>query len=140
MRKTIASLFILLAITTSSCSSESSDPQPATTTINFFSTDNTVSKETVLSWPAKFCSLTIGMSRKEVQAIMGTPTSTFSDSNANQDEWDGYNVNVTAFYDINDNVQQLDDSTGTSKLPCDVIRSNKQLRGRMWRPSSEQLF
>ena len=122
MRKIIALLFVVVSVSTSSCSSKSSGAQSATTTINFLSTDNTVSKETVLGWPAKFCSLAIGMSRKEVQAIMSKPTSTFADSNSNQDEWDGYNVHVTAFYDINDNVQQLDDSTGTSKLPCDGIR------------------
>jgi hypothetical protein len=81
-----------------------------------------VPKEVVASWPEKFCSLVIGMTRDEVQAVMGAPTSSFSDSSANQDEWDGYEVSVTAFYDIDDMVQQLDDSTGTSDLPCESSR------------------
>jgi hypothetical protein len=81
-----------------------------------------VPKDVVQAWPGKFCSLTIGMSRDEVHQVMGPPTSSFSDSSANQDEWDGYDVSVTAFYDINDKVQQLDDSTGTSALPCESSR------------------
>lgn len=81
-----------------------------------------VPKDVVQTWPDKFCSLTIGMTRDEVLRVMGQPTSSFSDSSANQDEWDGYDVSVTAFYDINDKVQQLDDSTGTSGLPCESPR------------------
>ena len=81
-----------------------------------------VPKEVVLEWPEKFCSLEIGMTRSEVRAIMGTPTQSYSDSSLNQDEWDGYNVGVTAFYDIDDRVEQLDDSIGTSGLSCDETR------------------
>lgn len=72
----------------------------------------------VKSWLAKFCSLEPGMTRTEVREVMGEPTESFNDSTANQDSWSGYNVNVTAFYDIDDRVEQLDDSTGTSNLPC----------------------
>lgn len=82
-----------------------------------------VPKDVVQAWPEKFCSLQVGMSRDEVREVMGQPTSSYSDSSFNQDEWDGYNVSVTAFYDINDRVQQLDDSTGTSELPCADSRS-----------------
>lgn len=76
-------------------------------------------KAEVRAWPAKFCSLKEGMTRDQVREIMGTPTSEYFGADANQDEWDGYHVSVTAFYDIDDRVQQLDDSTGTSELPCD---------------------
>jgi hypothetical protein len=81
-----------------------------------------VPKDVVQSWPAKFCTIQIGMTRAEARAIMGTPTSFFADSSSNQDEWDGYNVSATAFYDLDDKVQQLDDSTGTSELPCESSR------------------
>lgn len=76
-------------------------------------------KAEVRAWPAKFCSLEKGMTRDEVRAVMGEPTEEYSGPDANQDQWDGYEVNVTAFYDIDDRVLQLDDSTGTSNLPCD---------------------
>lgn len=76
-------------------------------------------KTEVKAWPAKFCSLKEGMTRDQVREVMGEPTSEYFGADANQDEWDGYHVSVTAFYDIDDRVQQLDDSTGTSELPCD---------------------
>ncbi len=81
-----------------------------------------VPKEIVKNWPIKFCTLSIGMNRNETHAVMGAPTSSFADSSSNQDEWDGYNVSVTAFYDVDDKVRQLDDSTGTSELPCESSR------------------
>lgn len=43
---------------------------------------------------------------------------TDKDSASNQDTWEGDNVDVTAFYDDDGKVRQLDDSTGESKLPC----------------------
>lgn len=81
-----------------------------------------VPKEVVKAWPEKFCSVEIGMTKDEVRAIMGAPTQSYSDSSLNQDEWDGYNVGVTAFYDIDDRVEILADSIGTSGLPCEAAR------------------
>lgn len=85
-------------------------------------TVRTVPKETVRAWPEKFCSLKLGMKREQVRQIMGEPTSSYSDSNNNQDQWEGYGVNLTAFYDIDDEVKQLDDSTDTANLPCEQNR------------------
>jgi hypothetical protein len=81
-----------------------------------------VPKEVVKTWPEKFCSVEIGMTKDEVRSIMGAPTQSYSDSSFNQDEWDGYSVGVTAFYDIDDRVEILADSIGTSGLPCEATR------------------
>jgi len=128
----VLGLFVMLLVSCGSDSSSGSETtqdtesQPVTEVVETYPLNEfgqpDVPKEVVASWPAKFCSLAIGMSRDEVRAIMGEPTSSFSDSSANQDEWDGYEISVSAFYDINDKVQQLDDSTGTSNLPCESSR------------------
>ena len=126
-------LFLILAASSCGGSSKSSDSSESTTAQEQIAkVDDTyplndygqpiVPKDVVQSWPAKFCTVQIGMTRAEARAIMGTPTSFFSDSSSNQDEWDGYNVSVTAFYDMDDKVMQLDDSTGTSELPCESPR------------------
>ena len=135
MYKKVCIVVVLLVFATVSCggSSKSSDSSESTTAQEQIAkVDDTyplneygqpiVPKDVVQSWPAKFCTVQIGMTRAEARAIMGTPTSFFSDSSSNQDEWDGYNVSVTAFYDMNDKVQQLDDSTSTSDLPCESSR------------------
>jgi hypothetical protein len=55
---------------------------------------------------------------------MGLPNVVFASSSSNQDSWSGYNVDLTAFYDINDIAIQLQDSTGTSGLACEEVRTN----------------
>jgi hypothetical protein len=129
----VTGLSLVLAASSCGGSSKSSDISESTTDQEQIAkVDDTyplndygqpiVPKDVVNSWPAKFCTIQIGMTRAEARAIMGTPTSFFVDSSSNQDEWDGYNVSVTAWYDIDDKVQQLADATGTSELPCESNR------------------
>jgi len=121
----IVALAVALAVTGCGQSSE----EKASSTVQKALEDagmqvpDTVSKETVKEWPAKFCSLTVGMTRDEAVAVMGKPTSSYNDSTANQDTWEGWGIDLTAFYDIDDHVNQLDDSTGEANLPCDKTRS-----------------
>jgi hypothetical protein len=135
MKKKVLVVGLVLAVATTACGggSKSSDSAASTTAQEeLVKVDDSyplnksgqpiVPKDVVKNWPGKFCTIQIGMTRAEARAIMGTPTSFFADSSANQDEWDGYNVSVTAFYDIADKVKQLDDSTSTSELPCESSR------------------
>ena len=133
MRVRIAGVLLVFAAVSCGGSSKSSDSSESKTAQEQVAkVDDTyplndygqpiVPKDVVQTWPAKFCTVQIGMTRAEARAIMGTPTSFFADSSSNQDEWDGYNVSVTAFYDMDDKVQQLDDSTSTSDLPCESSR------------------
>ena len=80
--------------------------------------DESVTKAVVRTWPARFCSLKLRMSRSEVRKVMGKPTSSYSNSAENQDQWSGWGIELTAFYDMNDKARQLDDSTGEADLPC----------------------
>jgi hypothetical protein len=57
-----------------------------------------VSSETALAWPESFCRLDEGMTREEVRAIMGQPTSEFLDESS-QDQYQAYQFNITIFYD-----------------------------------------
>ena len=82
----------------------------------------TVSKEVARGWPTKFCSLTVGMTRDEIRAVMGEPSETYNDSSANQDQWKGWDLELTAFYNIDDVSISLDDSVGTANLPCGQSR------------------
>lgn len=67
------------------------------------------SKPEVESWPAKWCTVQIGMTRAQVKQIMGQPTSEFgADTSTPQASWSAYDYDFTAFFDINDNVKQLD--------------------------------
>lgn len=56
-----------------------------------------VSVETALAWPAKFCELREGMTRGEVRAIMGEPTTEFLDESS-QDQYEAYQFSITIFY------------------------------------------
>ena len=47
----------------------------------------TVPKEVARTWPEKFCSLEVNMSRAQVRAVTGEPTLSFNDSSANQDQY-----------------------------------------------------
>jgi hypothetical protein len=81
------------------------------------------SEETARPWPDKFCSLEIGMTRDEVQAIMGTPTSTFRNWSANQDSYYGWGWMLKIFYDVDDRAEQLQSNPFASgKVPCESVR------------------
>ena len=81
-----------------------------------------VSKDVARGWPAKFCSLTVGMTRDQIRAVMGKPSETYNDSSANQDQWKGWDLELTAFYNIDDVSTSLDDSVNTANLPCGQSR------------------
>ena len=83
-----------------------------------------VPKNIVRTWSRNFCIASPGMSRTQIRNVMGLPNQIFTSSSSNQDSWNGYNVDVTAFYDINDIAVQLQDSTGTSGLACEEVRTN----------------
>jgi hypothetical protein len=85
--------------------------------------DLEVSEETASGWPEKFCSLEIGMTRDEVQAVMGTPTATYRNQSANQDQYEAWGWSLTIFYDINDRAEQLQSNDLFSgKIPCESVR------------------
>ena len=81
-------------------------------------TENTISKEVAQTWPEKFCSLEVNMSREQVQAAMGEPTFTFNDSSANQDQYEAWGYSLTIFYDIDDlaNIMQ----SNYDNVPCET--------------------
>ena len=81
-------------------------------------TENTISKEIARTWPEKFCSLEVNMSRDQVQAVMGEPTSTFNDSTANQASYDAWGYGLTIFYDIDDLAQQM--QSNYDNVPCET--------------------
>ena len=123
MKKTI--LFAVVAFTLVGCS-EKSDEEKAVEAIQEIVGDafgsmptvNTVSKEGARTWPEKFCSLKVNMSREQVQAVMGEPTLTFNDSSANQDQYEAWGYSLTIFYDIDDlaNVMQ----SNYDNVPCET--------------------
>ncbi|MEV4423535.1 hypothetical protein AB0L40_26740 [Patulibacter sp. NPDC049589] len=80
------------------------------------------SEQTIRGWPEKFCSLSPGLGRFDVQEVMGRPTRTVRDSTHNQETWAGLDVRLTVRYDDNDRVRRLD-STGKAKIPCVARRS-----------------
>ena len=81
----------------------------------------TVSRQTALGWPKKFCQLRIGMTRRQVRSLMGRPTQEFLTGDLAQDEWHAYQFNITVFYQdraqvtdpLDQRARQLDpDSSG----------------------------
>jgi hypothetical protein len=85
--------------------------------------DLEVSEETARAWPEKFCSLEIGMTRDEVQAVMGTPTATYRNQAANQDQYEAWGWMLTIFYDIDDRAEQLySNDLASGKVPCESVR------------------
>ena len=78
----------------------------------------TVSKETAKSWPEKFCSLEVNMTKDQVRAVMGEPTNFFNDSTANQDQYDGWGYDLVIFYDIDDLAQQM--QSNSDNVPCET--------------------
>lgn len=63
-------------------------------------------------WPAAWCSVAPGASREEIRGAMGEPTANYED----QDQWSGFGLNLTAFYDPDLAAYQLDVSSGD--VPC----------------------
>ncbi len=68
-----------------------------------------VDRATADSWPEKWCDVELGMTRSEVQQIMGAPTATHT-GELSQDEWDAFQWSFTAFYryrtDIDDPAEE----------------------------------
>jgi SmpA / OmlA family len=56
-----------------------------------------VDRETADSWPERWCDVQLGMTRSQVQQIMGRPTATHT-GELSQDEYDAYQWSFTAFY------------------------------------------
>jgi len=81
--------------------------------------ENTISKEVARTWPEKFCSLEVNMSREQVQAVMGKPTLTFSDSSANQDQYEAWGYSLTIFYDIDNLATTIQSNTFAESVPCE---------------------
>jgi hypothetical protein len=85
--------------------------------------DLEVSEETARAWPDKFCSLEIGMTRDEVQAVMGTPTAIYRNQAANQDQYEAWGWQLTIFYDVDDRAEQLySNDLASGKVPCESVR------------------
>ena len=78
----------------------------------------TVPKEVARTWPEKFCSLEVNMSRVQVRAVMGEPTLTFNDSSANQDQYEAWDYSLTIFYDIDDLANIIQPSS--DNVPCET--------------------
>lgn len=76
-----------------------------------------VSRETARTWPEKFCSLEIGMSRREVQEIMGLPTHSTASSTNNTDNYNAWGFTLYIFYDVDDLVLKMT-SLGDPSVPC----------------------
>jgi hypothetical protein len=76
-----------------------------------------VGRDTARSWPEKFCSLEIGMSRREVQEIMGLPTGSTASPTSNTDDYTAWGFTLYIFYDVDDLVQKMT-SVGDPKVPC----------------------
>jgi len=78
----------------------------------------TVPKEVARTWPEKFCSLEVNMSRAQVRAVMGEPTLTFNDSSANQDQYEAWDYSLTIFYDIDDLANVI--QSNRDNVPCET--------------------
>lgn len=83
------------------------------------------SAETVKGWAAKFCSVQPGVPKATLLKIMGTPSSSFTD----QADWDGFEWHLSAFYDVNGNIREMDiddiDLTAADKalITCALSRT-----------------
>jgi len=79
----------------------------------------------VRGWAANWCQAQPGISKAQLIAIMGKPTSDFS---AESSSWDGYEWQFNAFYDANGNVRQLDindyrlTAADKATITCDTTR------------------
>jgi hypothetical protein len=129
MRRALPIFALLATFVVGGCSSQSPEEKAAEDAAEALgelfgaisgSTQDTVHKETVKGWPDKFCSLKTNMGKDEVRSIMGEPTQIFADSNANQDQWEGYDYSLTVFYDIDDMAMQL--QSNRDNVPCESTR------------------
>ena len=120
-------LAVVTAIFFSGCSSKSPEDKAAEKAISQLqkvfgegdpSEKVVVAEATAKEWPKKFCSLEINMSRDEVQAVMGTPTGSSRNQDANQDRYEAWDYNLTIFYDINDNARQI--QPNSDNVPCET--------------------
>lgn len=76
-----------------------------------------VDRETADGWAQRWCRLEVGMTRAEVQAIMGSPTSTHTGAES-QDEFDAYQWSFTAFY------RSRTDISDASDEPVYLLQAN----------------
>lgn len=125
MRRTVLALAAgLLLVACSSKSEEEKKAEEALATLQeaFGGADAgsavEVDEATARTWPEKFCRLVVDMTRDEVQAIMGTPTLTFRNQTANQDQYEAWGYSLTIFYDIDDRAQQI--QTNSDNVPCET--------------------
>ena len=125
MRRVISALVAGLLVT--SCSSKSPEEKATEEAIQTFqelfgtvdpSSVVEVDEATAKSWPKKFCELVIDMTREEVQAVMGTPTLTFRDQTANQDQYEAWGYSLTVFYDTDDRAEII--QTNKDNVPCET--------------------
>ena len=116
--------FVLLLV---SCSSSSSDEKAAKDLVETFLKNSgasevastaTVVESEAREWPSKFCSLEIGATRDQVRKIMGEPTSSFRDQNANQDLYEAWGYDLTVFYDIDDKASTI--QANSDNVPCET--------------------
>lgn len=125
MKRAISALIIGLLIT--SCSSKSPEEKAAEEALktlqDVFGTINPASvveidEAIAKTWPDKFCRLVVNMTRKEVQAVMGTPTRSLRNQNFNQDSYEAWGYDLTIFYDIDDRAEQI--QPNSDNVPCDT--------------------
>ena len=116
--------FVLLLI---SCSSSSSDEKAAKDLVETFLKNSgasevastaTVVESEAREWPSKFCSLEIGATRDQVRKVMGEPTLSFRDQNANQDQYSAWGYDLTVFYDIDDKASTI--QANSDNVPCET--------------------
>lgn len=129
MRRTIsvALAVVILVAVSAGCSSKSPEEKAAEEALVALqeiaseldsATASTISRETAKAWAEKFCTLEIDMSRDQVRAIMGEPTSIFEDSYANQDSYEAWGYSLTIFYDIDNLAQQI--QPNSDNVPCET--------------------
>lgn len=86
-----------------------------------------VSSSTIRDWASKWCSVTAGMTRNEVESIMGEPSSEFDGSGgeAPQISYEGFGYSFGVFFDVDGEVKQLDFSPGDDKIGIDCESTRK---------------
>jgi outer membrane protein assembly factor BamE (lipoprotein component of BamABCDE complex) len=66
---------------------------------------STPAAKTVKAWPAEWCRQAApGMTRSELERVMGKPTGRFAD----QYQWEAFGYAFTAFFDADGTARQLD--------------------------------
>lgn len=66
------------------------------------------SAATVKTWPARWCQAQPGMTRAELYAVMGRPTSEILTGSSPQASWYAFEYGFGAFFGVDGRVRQLD--------------------------------